>query len=184
MAWIALTILAVGTAGQLAASQDAAAAARAQAAANQEAIAAQERAANVQAQRERIRQQREARIARARVIASATSSGIGVGTSGVAGVTGSITSQETSNIGAINVAQSFSQTASEANKRAASASADIAGAQAIAAQWQALSNIGGSIFQSQGGWQNIFGGASVKPAQAQGSISPDEFMNPTNRIIG
>jgi len=110
---------------------------------------AQQRAANVKAQQERIKQTREARIARAQVISGATTSGIGAGSSGISGATSSISSQLGANIGSINVAQTFAEQASTANQQAANAASAGAIAGIQAQQWQTISGVGQSIFKSQ-----------------------------------
>lgn len=175
LAALAVAIIGLGVSyeqGQVAASQ-----AEAQSAENRKAIQAQERAANVKAQQERIKAVREARIARAQLISGATTAGLGVGTSGVAGGVSSIASQMGANIGGINVAQTFSQQASAANQQAATLSGDIARTQATAAQWQMLSSVGSTIFKSNSG-------ASVAQAKASRTVGVDEFMNLKQIKIG
>lgn len=156
------------------ASGDAADLASEQANQQRKALEAQQRSANVQAQQERIKQIRESRIARARIIAQSTASGMGPGTSSVAGATGSIQSTAASNIGSINVAQSFSEQASNANINAANLAGQVAQRQAVAAQWQTLSNLGFSAFGQMGGWNSF--NPEVKPAAASRTVSTNEFM--------
>jgi len=138
--------------------------------AGRDAEAAKGRMAEVQAQRERIQQVREARIKRSAIVASAGNVGIGAGTSGVSGSTSSIGSQASANIGSINQQQTFAADASAANQQAADASAafQIAGAEGnvAAAKWQAVGAIGSSVFQGAGGWTTIFGGNTPTKAKA------------------
>jgi len=134
-----------------------------QAQAQQEANAAQERSAKVQQQRDRLRQVREARIARARVISQASQSGLGAGTSGLVGGTGSISSQLGSNIGAINVAQTFADEASAANQKAANFGSQANRLSAEAGGWQALSGLAFGASNQFGGWQKLLG-TPVQPA--------------------
>lgn len=156
VAWAGLVVSLIGLEQSYEQSNQAAAAAEARATAEREGIAAQDRAAKVSAQKERIKSLREARIARARVLSSAATEGVGAQSSGVSGATSSITSQFGSNIGTINQAQTFGEQASAANSRAASAGADIASHQALAQQWQMIGNLGQSAFQIEGGWKSLF----------------------------
>lgn len=156
--WVQFAMLAVAALSAYQshqASGDAADLASEQANQQRKALEAQQRSANVQAQQERIKQIRESRIARARIIAQSTASGMGPGTSSVAGAVGSIQSTASSNIGNINVAQSFSDQASAANINAANLAGQMAQKQAIAAQWQTLSNLGFSAFGQTGGWDML-----------------------------
>lgn len=135
----------------------AARASREQAAAQKEAVKVQGRQDALEAQRERIKQVRAARIARAQVLSGASASGVGAGSSGVAGATASIGSQLASNIGDIGVRQSFAEQTSAFNVQAADAASRGATAQAKAAQWQAIGNFSTSIFTASGGF------ATTKP---------------------
>lgn len=165
------------------ATQQQAIAQQQQASAQREAATTQQRAANVQTQQEKVRQLREARIARARVLSSAVSMGIGTASTGVSGAVSSISSQYGENIGRINVAQTFAEKTAEAQQRAADFSSQAAtfgasaqGHMAEAAQWQQLSQIGFQAAGATGGWGNIFG-PPVKPAQAQRSVGATEFLS-------
>lgn len=164
-AWIAIVGLGVSyEQGQVAASQ-----AESQAEAQRRGIQAQERAANVKAQQERIKVAREARIARAQLLSGATTAGLTPSTSGVAGGMSSITSQQGTNIGAINVAQSFAEQASLANQQAATLSGDIAKTQATAAQWQAIGNTVNTIFKTTSG-------TPIEKAKTSRTMGTNEFM--------
>jgi len=107
--------------------------------AQRESQQAQQRSASANAQRERIKAMREARIRAAQIEASAGAAGMGQLSSGVAGSIASIGSQAGANIGQINVQEGFAEEASLANQRAANAMAD-------AAQWQAIGGIATNIF--------------------------------------
>jgi hypothetical protein len=159
----ALVIGAVGTVASYSAQSKAADAQQQQAAAQREANVANDRAAKVQQQRDRLRQVREARIARARVISQASQSGVGEGTSGLVGGLGSISSQFGANIGAINVAQTFADEASAANQKAADFGAQANQFSAEAGGWQALSGLAFGASNQFGGWQKILG-TEVKQA--------------------
>ena len=159
-----LAVTAVSAVGQYQASQAQASAAAAGAQAQKEGIAAQQRMAQVDAQRQRLQQVREARIRRGAILSSAGSQGMGPGTSGVVGSVGSVSSQMAQNIGTIGQTQTFAAEASAANQRGADAASAGAQAQATAAQWQTIGGISNSIFQSQGGWNTIFGGNTSKKA--------------------
>lgn len=124
---------------------------------------AQGRQAAVEAQRERIRQAREARITRGRIIAATEGTGIDSSSSGAAGAVGSTLAQAGYNIGNINQAQTFAQEASAANQRFAEIGADTAATvsryQAQAGYGQAVGSIASSIFSAGGGYSSIFKGA-------------------------
>jgi hypothetical protein len=133
--------------------------------AQKEAIRQQQRMQEVEAQRARIAQQREARIRRAQVISSSTT--MGAGTSGTSGAVSSIGSQMASNIGGIGVTQGFAAAASEANQQAADASSRIAESQARAQGYKLAFDVGSTIFGGAGGFTTIFGGNKFKPAKTQ-----------------
>ena len=98
--------------------------------------------ADASAQKERISQQREARIRQANVISSSQGAGIGYGSSGVQGATGSITSQFAANLGYINQAQGFAAQISNSNQREQDA---IAKYNKIGAQGQMWSSVIGVV---------------------------------------
>jgi len=116
-------------------------AAEEQAAAQRESTAAQQKMSSANAARERLKAIREARMRAGAIAGDAGAGGVGQVSSGVAGSIASIGSQAGANIGAINVQEGFAEIASQANQRAADAQAD-------AAQWQAIGNIGQTIFST------------------------------------
>lgn len=83
--------------------------------------AAQARMSATEEHRKRIQATREARIRRAMIEGQTTAQGMGTGTSGYAGGTGSVASQFGSNIGHSNVMGDFANQASAANQKAADA---------------------------------------------------------------
>lgn len=164
MGILAFTALSVGISAvsavmQYNAASDSAHAAESQANAQKESIAAQGRMAEVEAQRARLAQVREARIKRAQIISTSTSTGLGEGTSGVSGATSSISTQESSNIGIIGQTQSYAQEASAANQRAADFASQGASATAKAQQWQTINTIFGANRQDM---TTIFNPAGIK----------------------
>jgi len=171
-----LAVGAVGLAQGYSAQQGAADAQQQQAAATREAAATQQRSANVQAQQERVKQLREARIARARVLSSSVSMGVGTASTGVSGAVSSISSQYGENVGRINVAQTFAEKTSQAQQQAADFGVRAQGKMAEAAQWQQLSQLGFQAAEATGGFDKIFS-PSIKPAQAQRTVGTTEFMS-------
>lgn len=170
--YIALAVTAASAVSQHSQGKKAARAAEEQAQAQKEGIAAQSRSAQVDAQRQRVAQTREARIRRAQVLASSGNSGIGIGSSAVTGGISSIGSQEGANIGSIGQQQTFANEASAASQRAADAGASIAQAGAKAQQWQAIGSIAGSVFQQKDGFTTLSGGNTVPSAYpGQGHIN-------------
>lgn len=161
MSAIGVGISAVSAISQYQAGKKQAAAAEQGAQAQREGIAAQGRMANVDAQRQRLQQLREARIRRGAVLASAGSAGLGPGTSAISGATSSITTQAASNIGTINQTQTFASEASAASQRAADAASAGAQAQATGQQWQAIGTIFGA---SKADFTTVFGGNTFPKA--------------------
>ena len=159
LAVASVVIGAISLEQQYEAGNKAAGSAKQAAAAQKESQAAQGRMAEVEAQRARIAQVREARIRRAQIIGSTTN--LGPGTSGVSGATGSVTSQESSNIGLINQTQTFAQQATAANQRAADASSAMVEAQQKGAQWQTINTIFGA---SRTDLTTVFGGNKIPKA--------------------
>lgn len=113
--------------------------------AQKESSQAQGRMSEIEAQRARIAQMREARIRQASVLAS--TGGVSE-SSGTAGAVSSIGSQMASNIGNIGVNQQLAGQASAANQRSADAAGDMFTAQAKGQQWQAIGNFGTTIFSA------------------------------------
>lgn len=133
-------------------------AAKDQARASRQAQDAAQRKSEFEAQRERIRAVREARIQKATMETGAGAAGVGMGSSGVVGAASSMASQLGANIGAQNVQMGFAQMASQANQAAANAAAK-------GAQWQAIGGVTENIFKAKGGWTTIFGGNTIPKAQ-------------------
>jgi hypothetical protein len=94
---------------------------------------------------------------------AAGKAGIGFQSSGVVGAASSVASQLGTNIGNQNVQRGFADMASAANQRAADAASR-------GAQWQAVGQVAGSIFQAKGGWGSIFGGNTI-PSVGSGTAS-------------
>lgn len=120
-----------------------------QAAAQRESSAAQGRMAEIDAQRQRVQQVREARIRRAQILASQGETG--AGTSATVGGLSSVTTQVASNIGNINQTQGLAAAASAANQRAADAASS-------AANWEAFGNLVQAASPLQQNLTTIFGG--------------------------
>ena len=151
LAWISAGATVAGTVMSAQAASD-------QADAQKSAQQAQQRASEFQAQRERIKAVREARIQRASMEAGAVASGVGMGSSGVVGAASSMASQLGANIGAQNVQMGFAQMASQANQAAANAAAR-------GTQWQAFGGLSNQVLTSQGGWATIFDGNTIPKAK-------------------
>ena len=126
--------------------------------AQRDSIAAQKKIADVNTARERVQAARQARVARASILASAGNEGMGG--SGVSGATSSIGSQYGGNIAHINTMQTFGAQASAANQRAVDA-------QSSAATWQSIGGLAGSVTS----WKSIFGS---NPAGTQWPPAPIE----------
>jgi len=106
--------------------------------AQQKSLRLQQRQAAIKASRERIGQIRDARRARAAVIASGVNAGVG-GSSGVAGGVGGIQSNLAGNL-------AFSRNIQSLGEQATSANVASAGYTADANMWGAVSNAGGFMF--------------------------------------
>jgi hypothetical protein len=168
---VGLGIAAVSAVEQHDAQKEAAEAGRRQADAMQEQAGHQRnqlelnrKQADLQAARQVRSAVRQARIARASVINTGANANTS-GSSGVLGGASSISSQNASNMsffssmGSLNNQVIDSQVAQgHAAARAGAAQGDAYVAQAEAAQWGALGNLGGTIFSSAGGFRTIFGG--------------------------
>jgi len=116
-----------------------ASAAKKQAAAQNDANKANQRAASASAARERIQAVRAARMATGKISNTGGGMGMGQESSGIAGAISSIGSQTGSNIANINVQEGFAEMASQANQRGADAQSDMM-------KWQAIGNVGQTIF--------------------------------------
>lgn len=159
-------VIGVASLAQQRKAQKAAEKAAKQKAANQQGVVEVKKQQNdVSARQDRIKQAREARIRRARIIAATGNEGLGFnGTSGSVGGTSSVSSQAANNIGNINQDVGFANRISVFNQGAADAQGSYNSAQASNAQWQSIGNVGSSIFEAGGGWQTIFGGNTHKAA--------------------
>lgn len=129
--------------------------------AQREATQAQSRSASVQAARDRMAQIREARIRAGAIAGAGGAEGVGMVSSGIAGSIASVGSQAGANIGAINVAQGFAETASAAMQ--------VSTDQQVKAQrWQAIgaisSQVASTAFSQAGGFTTIFGGNTINKA--------------------
>jgi hypothetical protein len=145
------TAAAIGLAGTVISAGMSYSAQKKQQKAQQAAAQAQSRANNLEAQRARIAQVREARIRRANIIQSGTNSGLGAGSSGIVGATGSVSSQTGNNLSNINVQQDFANIVSSNMQSAVNQ-------QAKAQTWQSIGGASKSIFDNAGGFTTIFGG--------------------------
>ena len=113
------------------------------------------RYSQVQAQRERIAQQRQARIRQGQLVGQAGAGGVGLaGTSGFTGASSSIASQLGTNIGNIGVAQGFAQEQSGYNIAAAQQATTAGQATASAAGWNQMATLASNV--NPGNFGNIF----------------------------
>lgn len=159
--WVAAGVAAVGTAATVYSANKSASATKNAANAQREATAAQSKAASLQTARDRMAQIREARLRAGAIGAAGGAGGVGNMSSGIAGSISSVGSQAGANIGAINVAQGFAETASAALQ----VSADQ---QVKAQRWQQIgaisSSVAGTAFQAAGSFKTIFGGNTIPKA--------------------
>lgn len=149
MSGVAIASVAISAYSAISSSQNQKKAMKQQAAAN----AAQQRATSAEAQRERIKAIREARMRAGQIEGAGGTMGMGQASSGIAGSISSIGSQAADNIGRINVQEGFAAQASAANIAAAKY-------QSKAATWQAIGSISTSIFNQAA--PNIFAEAGGK----------------------
>lgn len=132
-----------GFVGQKGAARDAAAA-------EDRRAALESRLNNVNAQKARIAQMKEARIKRAQIVTSTAGAGIGgIGTSSSVGGIGAVSSSEAGNIFNINRALGFANSIGQAKTDYTTAVGESAG-------WQSISNAGASIFTAAGGFRTLF----------------------------
>lgn len=94
--------------------------------------------ANVEAHRDRIKLQREARIRRAQVVAGAANAGVGLSSSGVEGATGSIQSQFGAGIGTLGTMLGFSEQLGAANQELAQGQFQLQKAQQTEQLWNTV----------------------------------------------
>lgn len=111
-------------------------------------------------QRARLDQIRQARINQGQMQASMGGSGLGSsGTSSFTGSVGSIGSQTSANLGAINVAESTGNYITSQNQIAANAGSRAANYQGSMAAWEGMASLGTSIFDRGPQIASIFGQA-------------------------
>ena len=125
------------------------------AAAEDRKAALESRLNDVNAQKARIAQMKEARIKRAQIVTSTAGAGLGgMGTSSSVGGIGAVSSSEAGNIFNINRASGFASSIGQAKTDYATAAGESAG-------WQSISNAGSSLFTAAGGFKTLFNIPSV-----------------------
>lgn len=102
----------------------------------------------VENRRRRVESIREARIKRASIISAGETAGAG-GSTAVAGGAGAVASTAASNIGNFSVQEGASRSAAQAGNRAISATQK-------AGEATAISNLGGQVFSTFGGYKTLF----------------------------
>ena len=119
------------------------------AAATQRQTDLQNRLNDINAQRQRVAQMREARIRRAQITTETTGAGLGLfGTSSSVGAIGAVSSQEAGNIGAIDTQAGFGKAIGTAGTEAYTAMGEAKG-------WQDLGQVSGKIFDMSGGFDSM-----------------------------
>lgn len=119
------------------------------AAATQRQTDLQNRLNDINAQRQRVSQMREARIRRAQITTETTGGGLGLpGTSSSVGAIGAVSSQETGNIAAINTQAGFGKAIGQAGTDAYTAMGEAKG-------WQDIGTVSGKIFDISGGFDSM-----------------------------
>jgi len=109
-------------------------------------------------ERQRLSVIRQARLEQGNILAQTGGSGLGSsGTSSFTGSVGSIGSQTSANLGAINVAQSTGEAISGFNQAAAAAGTRAANYSGQSQGWSQVASLGGSIFDSSDKISNIVG---------------------------
>lgn len=105
-----------------------------------------QRMEQVKAARARVEEQRKARLRHGQILAQGGASGLSMtGTAPMIGALGSVSTQMSSNIGDINVAEGFSQEQSGYNVGMAAQEQKIGESQARAAGWQQLGSMASNI---------------------------------------
>lgn len=113
-------------------------------------VALQNRLNDIEAQKQRVRAQREARIKTAQITTSTTGGNVGLfGTSSFVGGVGSVSTSEAKNISNINTNLGFSQALG-------TATSDYNTAVGEASGWKDVSNLGMNIFTQSGGFESLF----------------------------
>ena len=109
----------------------------------------QNRLNDVNAQRQRVAQLREARIRRSQIITDTSGAGLGqTGTSSSVGAIGAVTSQFASNVSSIDTQAGYGRAIGEAGTEAYNAMGEAKG-------WSDIGKVSGSIFDMVGGFQAI-----------------------------
>lgn len=124
--------------------------------------------AQAEAHRERIRLQREARMRKAQVISGASNAGIGLGSSGVSGATGSIQSQLGAGLGTLGQMQSFSTMLGEQNQLFAEGQYKLQKAEMQAQMWD---QIGSTAMQLGMAAAGAMGGPAGMAMASKGAAS-------------
>lgn len=114
-----------------------------------------QRQADIQNARQMRAAVRQARIARASVVNTGANAGT-LTSSGVTGGVSSIGSQLQSNLTTFNQLDQFNDEAVASQTAAGVAAADATIAKAESAQWGALGQLGGTVFEGAGGYKTIF----------------------------
>ena len=144
----------------------------AQAALMQKSEESKARYSQVQAQRERVAQQRQARIQQGRILGQMGTSGLGMtGSAPFTGAMGSVSSQLGANIGQINQGAGFAQEQSGYNIAAAQQGTQAGQAMASAGGWQQMATLAGNI--SSGSFGNPF---EIKPTTSK-STTPSLLIS-------
>jgi hypothetical protein len=141
-----LALAAVSTVMQYEAAQD-------QKDASERQFEAERRKADIQNVREVRNQIRQQRMTAGAIEAQGANAGVS-GSSGVMGGIASTQSQLAGNI-------SYMGDVDRQNRAIGQAQVDMGAAQAAGAQWGAVGALGGTIFNSQGGFKTLFGGTST-----------------------
>lgn len=138
--------------------------------------------ANVEAHRDRIKLQREARIRRAQVVAGAANAGVGLSSSGVEGATGSIQSQFGEGIGTLGTMLGFSERLGATNQEVAQGQFQLQKAQQTEQLWNqvgstALSLAGGAVGAMGGaaGMASMFGGNTFQGIKGGINVTSGNF---------
>ena len=119
------------------------------AAATQRQTDLQNRLNDINARRQMIQQQREARIRRAQITTETAGAGLGLGgTSSSVGAIGAVTTQEASNISNIQQQSDFGRAIGAAGTEAYTAMGEAKG-------WQQMGEVSGSIFKLSGGFDTL-----------------------------
>lgn len=155
IAIVGLGLSAAGTVMQMEARSDAKDAARRRADAQAQQAALEQKRADIANARQLRTAIRQARIARASLVNQGANAGTSF-SSGVVGGAGSVVSQSNANVGFFNQMGEVNAGITDTQRAQAAAMADYGAAQGDAAIGGALGNLGGTIFQSAGGFKTIF----------------------------